>query len=126
MAKNPSEDGFTLIELLVTIAIIAALAAIAIPTLLQQRQKAYVASMQNDLHSAVVAEQAYGTNHTGFTATVSDLVAEGYRSSDGVTPVHVRLSGNEFVACVKHAAASHWLVYDSTSQTMSPSPSDCA
>jgi type IV pilus assembly protein PilA len=126
MVEKSPEDGFTLIELLVVIVIIGVLAAIALPNYLQQRQKGYGAVMKSDLHNAVIAENAYSADHTGFTTDVADLTTEGYRASNDVTPVHVKLMGASFVACVRHSAVTDWLVYDATSGVMTTSSTDCA
>jgi type IV pilus assembly protein PilA len=51
------ENGFTLIELLVVILIIGVLAAIAIPSFLSQRGKAYDASAKSIARTAQTAEE---------------------------------------------------------------------
>jgi type IV pilus assembly protein PilA len=53
--------AFTLVELLIVIAIIAILAAIAIPQFSKYKQRAYVAAMQSDAHNIIAAEEAYYT-----------------------------------------------------------------
>lgn len=80
-----SEEGFTLVELLIVVAIIAILAAIAIPQFTKYRLRAYKTELDSDAKNAYTAAQAYLTDNP--SATVSSqamLVSGGYARSQGV------------------------------------------
>jgi type IV pilus assembly protein PilA len=69
-----NEQGFTLIELLVVILIIGILAAVAIPTFLNQRGKGYDANAQSVVKDMQTAEETYATGDNGtYATTLSQL-----------------------------------------------------
>ncbi len=69
--RAEDEKGFTLIELLVVILIIGILAAIAIPTFLNQKSKANDASAESLARNAATAMETYATNNNGSYASSS-------------------------------------------------------
>ena len=70
------QAGFTLIELLIVIAIIAILAAIAIPQFLKYKQGAYLDSVRSDVKNAVTAMESYQAQN-GSYPTLPITTTEG-------------------------------------------------
>ncbi len=71
MQKLRSKKGFTLIELLIVVAIIAILAAIAIPQFSAYRIKGYNAAASSDIRNAKTAEEALFADFQGYGPTVA-------------------------------------------------------
>ncbi len=63
--RSKDEGGFTLIELLVVILIIGILAAIAIPSFLNQRGKAQDSAAKVQARTAETAAETFPIDHNG-------------------------------------------------------------
>jgi len=72
---NKNRGGFTLVEIMIVVAIIALLAAIAVPGFLRARKRSQASRVVNDLRliDSAVDQYAIETNRaTGFVITVPD------------------------------------------------------
>ena len=58
--------GFTLIELLIVVAIIAILAAIAIPNFLEAQTRAKVSRAKSDIRALALAVESYAVDHNAY------------------------------------------------------------
>jgi type IV pilus assembly protein PilA len=94
-----ARKGFTLIELLIVVVIIGILAAIAIPKFANTKQKAYLASVQEDLRNLVTAEEAYFSTYATYTTSTTAMNAT---QSPGVTIGGLTASGTGWGATATH------------------------
>src|SRR5437016_4424426 len=86
--------GFTLIELLIVVAIIGLVATIAVPKLINTKERALVAAMKSDLRNLVTAEENYLIDHAKYTP---DLGPD-YHFSVGNQPPAITLTGDGWTA----------------------------
>ena len=99
--RKTDEQGFTLIELLVVMIIIGILAAIAIPTFLNQRNNGYNSAMKSDLKNAATAIESYAVDkggvYTGATAANTN-----FTQSSGVTVTYSNVSADDYCLTATH------------------------
>lgn len=101
------EDGYTLIEVLVVILIIGVLAAIAIPSFLNQTSKAYDASAKDLAHTAQVAVETYATDHSGNYTGVTAALLPNY---DATIQTSSNGGANAYVVSVTNATNTTYTV----------------
>jgi len=88
--RTQLRSGFTLIELLIVVAIIAILAAIAVPNFLEAQVRAKVSRAKNDMRTQATGLETYYVDHNTYTRdSDSDLdIMDG-----GALPENVRANG---------------------------------
>jgi type IV pilus assembly protein PilA len=103
------DEGFTLIEVMIVVAIIAILAAIAIPQLSVYRTKSYNTAAVSDLKNAAIAQEAYYVDNRQYTNTISNLTSTPYNLgiSQGVNMAVSSATNEAYVMTAYHSAGNN-------------------
>jgi len=108
--RMASEKGFTLIELLVVMLIIGILAAIAIPTFFNQKEKAQDSDSKAMAHTAQTAMETLGIDNNGsyLTANANPAALQAIEPTvDGSVTVPAA-TGNSYTIRVTNPDTNHW------------------
>jgi type IV pilus assembly protein PilA len=120
--RMASEKGFTLIELLVVMLIIGILAAIAIPTFFNQKQKASDSSAKEMAHSAQVAMETYATDHdgqyTGATVPLLQAIEPTIGTGGNTVTVVGTPTNDSYELRVTNSSTTHWFGIAKTATTL--------
>ena len=105
--RKVDDEGFTLIELLVVMIIIGILAAIAIPTFLNQRNNGYRTQLKEDLKNTATAIESAAVDNNGDYSATGVGLTNAYAAPPAA--FGLKVSGNDTIT-VKYISATDYCV----------------
>ncbi len=105
--RTGEESGFTLIELLVVILIIGILAAIAIPSFLSQKSKAYDSGAKALVGNAQTAAETIATDNNGEYEKVTPAEIAAYESTIPTVEATAKANGVAWISGTTHSTNSY-------------------
>ena len=116
------DEGFTLIEVMIVVAIIAILAAIAIPQLSVYRTKSYNTAAVSDLKNAAIAQEAYYVDNRQYTNSISNLTTIPYNLSisQGVNVAVSSATNEAYLMTAYHSAGNKTYTLSGPGGSISP------
>lgn len=121
--RNTKRGGFTLVEIMIVVAIIALLAAIAVPGFLRARKRSQASRVVNDLRliDAAVDQYAIENNKTsGSTVNTNDWVVylkKGSALYNTASDVFGNTYGAQTVDSLPKVPANTWLTLSDVAGT---------
>jgi len=105
---NRRDEGFTLIEVMIVVAIVAILAAIAIPQLSVYRTKSYNTAAISDLKNAAIAQEAYYVDNRRYTSNIGNLTSSPYNfyNSQGINMAVSSATNEAYLMTAYHSAGN--------------------
>jgi len=85
MFHSRKQAGFTLIELMIVVAIVGILAAVAVPSFLEQMRKGWRAEGKAAAMAAVQQEERFFTMNNTYTTTLTDAGIRSVSCDDATT-----------------------------------------